>query len=611
MELAPPTDSIGLSMSTQQYTVNQPTINTLLSWIDSNEVAIPEIQRPFVWNKVQVRNLIDSLYRGYPVGYLIAWKNPDVRLRDGTSSAGKRILIDGQQRITALMAAIRGREVMTKDYKPVRIRIAYNLLTRQFEVMNSAIARNPAWIPDIASQFASDYSFMGTVREYIQRNPEADENEVAQSLERLKNIIYNQIGLIELNHDLDIETVTEIFIRVNSSGTTLGQADFAMSKIAVNETYDGPALRKAIDYFCHLAVTPSAFSTIQNNDKAFADTPYFQKMAWLKTETDDLYDPDYSDMLRVAFTSEFRRGKLQDLVALLSGRNFDTRQNEEQIVETTFGRLSNGISHFMNETSFKNLVMIIKSAGFVSPALITSKNAINFAYIVYQTLKNEGVPPHEIEQAVRRWFAMAVLTQRYSGSSETVFDEDIRQIDVQGFREYAASIMASQLSESFWEFTLPQRLDTSANSSSAFRVFQAAQVKLGDKGFLSRDITARDLVTIKSDVHHIFPADFLKKAGKDKAQYNQVANFALTQSEINIAISNKSPNVYFAEILEQVNGGRKRYGNIDRIEDLQRNLEMNCIPEDIFSMSVDDYPEFLRQRRQLMAARIRRYFESL
>jgi hypothetical protein len=611
MELAPHTDSIGLSMSTQQYTVNQPTINTLLSWIDSNEVAIPEIQRPFVWNKVQVRNLIDSLYRGYPVGYLIAWKNPDVRLRDGTSSAGKRILIDGQQRITALMAAIRGREVMTKDYKPVRIRIAYNLLTRQFEVMNSAIARNPAWIPDIASQFASDYSFMGTVREYIQRNPEADENEVAQSLERLKNIIYNQIGLIELNHDLDIETVTEIFIRVNSSGTTLGQADFAMSKIAVNETYDGPALRKAIDYFCHLAVTPSAFSTIQNNDKAFADTPYFQKMAWLKTETDDLYDPDYSDMLRVAFTSEFRRGKLQDLVALLSGRNFDTRQNEEQIVETTFGRLSNGISHFMNETSFKNLVMIIKSAGFVSPALITSKNAINFAYIVYQTLKNEGVPPHEIEQAVRRWFAMAVLTQRYSGSSETVFDEDIRQIDVQGFREYAASIMASQLSESFWEFTLPQRLDTSANSSSAFRVFQAAQVKLGDKGFLSRDITARDLVTIKSDVHHIFPADFLKKAGKDKAQYNQVANFALTQSEINIAISNKSPNVYFAEILEQVNGGRKRYGNIDRIEDLHRNLEMNCIPEDIFSMSVDDYPEFLRQRRQLMAARIRRYFESL
>lgn len=598
-------------MSTQQYTVNQPTINTLLSWIDSNEVAIPEIQRPFVWNKVQVRNLIDSLYRGYPVGYLIAWKNPDVRLRDGTSSAGKRILIDGQQRITALMAAIRGREVMTKDYKPVRIKIAYNLISGQFEVLNSAIVRNSAWIPDISTQFSANYSFMSTVREYMQHNPDADENAVAKSLERLNHIVYNQIGLIELNHDLDIETVTEIFIRVNSSGTTLGQADFAMSKIAVNETYNGPALRKAIDYFCHLAVTPSAFSTIEANDRAFATTPYFARMAWLKNETDDLYDPDYSDMLRVAFTSEFRRGKLEDLVALLSGRNFETRQNEEEIIEATFARLSEGISRFMNESSFKNLVLILKSAGFVHPSLITSKNAINFAYIIYQTLKKQVVSPAEIERAVRRWFVMSVLTQRYSGSSETIFDDDVRQIDSQGFQDYESSITASQLSDAFWEFTLPQRLDTSANSSSAFRVFQAAQVKLGDRGFLSKDYSTRDLVTIKSDVHHLFPADYLKKHGMDKTQYNQVANFVIAQSEINIAISNKAPEVYFSQMLEQVNGGQRRYGNIDTWDGLQRNLEMNCIPEGIFSMTVDDYPEFLRQRRQLMAARIRRYFELL
>ncbi len=598
-------------MSTQQYTVNQPTINTLLSWIDSNEVAIPEIQRPFVWNKVQVRNLVDSLYRGYPVGYLIAWKNPDVKLKDGTSSAGKRILIDGQQRITALMAAVRGREVMTKDYKPVRIRIAYNLLTRQFEVLNSAIARDAAWIPDISSQFTTDYSFMSTVREFMLRNPDADENEVAKSLERLKNIIYNQIGLIELNHDLDIETVTEIFIRVNSSGTTLGQADFAMSKIAVNETYGGPTLRKAIDYFCHLAVTPSAYSAIETNDKAFAATPYFKKMAWLKNETDDLYDPDYSDMLRVAFTSEFRRGKLEDLVALLSGRNFETRQNEEPIIEATFARLSDGISLFMNESSFKNLVLILKSAGFVHPSLITSKNAINFAYVVYQSLRTQSYSAAEIERAVRRWFAMSVLTQRYSGSSETIFDEDVRQIDAQGFRAYEESNIASQLSEAFWEFTLPQRLDTSANSSSAFRVFQAAQVKLGDKGFLSRDYSAHDLVTVKSDVHHLFPADYLKKHGLDKSQYNQVANYVIAQTEINIAISNKAPEVYFGQMLEQVNGGPKRYGNIDTMDELLRNLEMNCIPQDIFLMTVDDYPEFLRQRRQLMAARIRKYFEAL
>lgn len=598
-------------MSTQQYTVNQPTINTLLSWIDSNEVAIPEIQRPFVWNKVQVRNLIDSLFRGYPVGYLIAWKNPDVKLKDGTSAAGKRILIDGQQRVTALMAAIRGRQVMTKDYQPIRIRIAYNLRTRQFEVLNSAIARDSAWVPDIASQFTTDYSFMSTIRDYMQRNPDADENEIAKSLELLKNFVYNQIGLIELDHDLDIDTVTEIFIRVNSSGTTLGQADFAMSKIAANEEYGGPILRKAIDYFCHLATTPSAFHHVAVNDQAFATSPYFEKMAWLRNENDDLYDPDYADMLRVAFASEFRRGKLQDLVALLSGRNFESRTNEEQIIESTFIKLSGGLNQFMNETNFKNLVMIIRSAGFVSPSLISSQNAVNFAYILYLTLRNDGWHPADVERSVRRWFVMSVLSGRYSGSSETVMDEDIRQIDAQGFRAYEASILAGQLSDAFWQFTLPQRLDTSANSSSAFRVFQAAQVKLGDKGFLSRDITAHDLITIKSDVHHIFPADYLKQYRVEKSQYNQVANFALTQSEINKAISNKAPNIYFGEVLEQINGGKKRYGNIDHIEDLRRNLEMNCVPEEIFSMTVSDYPEFLRMRRQLMAARIRKYFELL
>ncbi len=598
-------------MSTQQYTVNQPTINTLLSWIDSNEVAIPEIQRPFVWNKVQVRNLIDSLFRGFPVGYLIAWKNPDVKLKDGTSAAGKRILIDGQQRVTALMAAIRGRQVMTKDYQPVRIRIAYNLRTRQFEVLNSAIARDSAWVPDIASQFTSDYSFMSTIRDYMQRNPEADENKIARSLELLKNVVYNQIGLIELNHDLDIDTVTEIFIRVNSSGTTLGQADFAMSKIAANGDHSGPILRKAIDYFCHLATTPSAFQHIEANDKEFAATSYFQRMAWLRNENDDLYDPDYADMLRVAFASEFRRGKLQDLVALLSGRNFETRTNEEQIIESTFSTLSNGLNRFMNETSFKNLVMIIRSAGFVSPSLISSKNAINFAYILYLTLKRDGWLPAEIEHSVRRWFVMSVLTGRYSGSSETIMDEDIGQIDSQGFRAYEETILAGQLSDAFWELTLPQRLDTSANSSSAFRVFQAAQVKLGDKGFLSRDITAHDLITIKSDVHHIFPADYLKQNRVEKSQYNQVANFALTQSEINKTISNKAPNVYFHEMLEQIDGGQKRYGNIDNLAELRRNLEMNCVPEAIFDMTVADYPDFLRMRRQLMAARIRKYFHLL
>ena len=141
-------------MSTQRYTVTPHPIETLLTWVKTGEIAIPEIQRPFVWEAIKVRNLLDSLYRGYPVGYLIAWRNPNVKLKDGTKSEGKRILIDGQQRVTALMAALLGQQVVTKDYEKVRIRIAFNPLEQRFEVSNVTTVKNAAWIPDVAEVFA-------------------------------------------------------------------------------------------------------------------------------------------------------------------------------------------------------------------------------------------------------------------------------------------------------------------------------------------------------------------------------------------------------------------------------------------------------------------------
>jgi hypothetical protein len=388
-------------MPTQRYAVTQPPIETLFTWIKSGEIAIPEIQRPFVWDATKVRNFLDSLFQGFPVGFLIAWKNPDVKLKDGTSSSGKRILIDGQQRITALMASLLGQEVVNKDYKRVRIRIAFHPETKRFEVTNPAIAKDVSWSPDIAVIFDPHTGMFDLVNAYSEKNQETSKDDVFRSLELLRGITSNQIGLIELNHELDIETVTEIFIRVNSAGVPLSQADFAMSKIAANETYGGNTLRKAIDYFCHMAVAPDFYNTVKN-DAEFASTQFFPQMGWLRNEVDTLYDPSYTDMLRVAFTSEFQRGRLEDLVALLSGRNFETRQYEEEIVEDSFTRLRHGIRRFMNETDFKRFIMIIRSAGFVDPAMIGSQNALNFAYILYLTLRAKGLPSADIEQDVRR-----------------------------------------------------------------------------------------------------------------------------------------------------------------------------------------------------------------
>jgi hypothetical protein len=426
----------------------------------------------------------------------------------------------------------------------------------------------------------------------------------------LRGITSNQIGLIELNSDLDIETVTEIFIRVNSEGVPLSQADFAMSKIAVNETCGGDILRKAIDYFCHLAVAPEFYSTVQS-DQQFAKSQFLPQMAWLRHEKDDLYDPSYTDMLRVAFTSEFRRGRLADLVALLSGRNFETRQYEERIVEESFGRLKDGIGRFMNETHFKRFLMIIRSVGFVDSSMIGSQNAVNFAYVLYLTLRDQGIPNADIERFVRRWYVMSILTGRYSGSPETTFDLDIRQVHSQGIEAYADNLVRGELSDAFWEAALPRAMDTSVASSPYFRLFQAAQIKMNDLGFLSRDITVRELIEVKSDVHHLFPRDYLKKNGFPRGQYNQIANYVVAQSEINISIGNKEPRDYFSQLLDQCNGGPQLYGGITDLDALRENLRMNCVPVGVEEMTAENYTAFLAERRKLMARKIRGYFESL
>lgn len=597
-------------MQIQKYSVNQHQISVFLAYVKAGQIAIPEVQRPFVWDNSKVRDLLDSLYKGYPIGYVITWQNPNIRLKDGKLSEGKKILIDGQQRITALRAAVLGEYVVNKEYDKVRIKIAFNPKTEVFEVQNPAILKDKTWIPDI-SEIMNSSSIIQIVKKYLEANPEVESEVVETNISNLLSIQHKQIGTIDLAHDLDIDTVTEIFIRINSQGVVLSQADFAMSKIASNEKLEGPNLRKAIDYFCHIAVAPQFYEHIRDNDKDFASTDYFKAMIWLKDEKDDLYDPSYTDMLRVAFTSEFSRGRMSDLVSLLSGRNFETRDFEESIAAETFERMKSSTLRFMKEDYFKKFVMIIRSAGFITPELIRSKNALDFAYIIYLKLREDGVSQGEIGRLVSRWFVFSVLTGRYGSSPESTFDYDIKQIANKPFKEYLESVEQAELSDSFWNFGLIQRLDTSVASSPVFHIYQAAQVKGQDKGFLSRDITVADIILYKGDIHHIFPKNYLKINNKSRGDYNQIANYVLMQQEINIAIGAKSPNIYFKELHEQCNGGKIKYGAIDTISELYDNLKTHCIPESIFDSSVDGYDTFLSERRKLMSEKIKKYYNSL
>lgn len=600
-----------------KYTITKYTVEDIISWIKQGQIAIPEMQRPFVWKAVKVRDLLDSLYKEYPIGYIVTWKNSDVKLKDGSISDGKKVIIDGQQRITSLMAAIAGFEVVDSNYKKTRIKISFNPIEEKFEVANPIITKNTLWISDVSDIFKPDFSDIKFKREYLAKNNISESDDIALKVEnsiyKLRCVLTSDIGVTELPNSMDIDTITKIFERLNSYGVTLSQADFVMSKIAANESYDGNNIRKCIDYFCHLAKNPVDYKNILLSDAQYISTDYFKKLEWIRNSTDNLYIPDYADILRVVFAYKFNRGRLYNLVSLLSGRDFTTREYNPEVEEDTFKKIKDGVLDFINKTNFQRFLMILKSIGIVNKKLIKSQNTINFAYALYLTLKGRGLSSNIIERAVRRWLVLSILTERYSSSPESKFEADIKTFyEIDDVIAYIDNIEKGMLSDAFWENVLIDKLKKTSVSSPAFIVFLMAQIKNHSKGFLSDAIEVETLLENRGDKHHIFPKNYLIKNGiTKKNDYNQIANYVYTQQETNINILDKAPNVYFEEVLKQCAGGDELYGNIKNKEDLLNNLKDCSIPESVLTMDYKDYEVFLMERRILMAKTIKDYYTSL
>lgn len=603
---------------TEKYNASNISLEQILSYIKSGEIAIPEIQRPFVWKPRQVRDLIDSLYKGYPTGYLIISQSPDMKLKDGSLSLGKKIMIDGQQRVTALMTAIVGLEVLTSDFTKRKIKIAFNPQASEedeeeiFKVQDNAILKDKKWIADIAELFKPDFDQWAFVNEYCQQNPEVNGSQMNKILMRLLDIKNRQIGVISLDKDLNIDEVTDIFIRINSQGAKLNQADFAMSKIAANTEYGGNALRKAIDYFSHLAVDPDWYGEMAK-DEIFLKTQYASKLKWLKDDRESIFDPDYNDILRIAFMYKFGRAKLKDLVSLLGGRDFETREYREPIAEESFIKLSEGVIDFMNQYTFSNFILGIKSAGFISSKLISSQVTLDFAYTLYLLLNKEAaIEKSQIKHYVAKWFVMSTLTSRYTSSPESQMDFDIKRIREKGFLAFFQEVEEANLSDTFWTIRLVQQLETQVVNSPFFNVFLAAQIHESADALFSNGTKIGDLISLMGDVHHIFPKQYLRKNGyNEKKQYNQIANFTYLDTQVNKEISNDAPNLYFKKAIEQCEIGKVLYGNIADVKVLKDNMKGNCIPSNIVDMDYSDYPEFLATRRKMMAAKIKSYYYSL
>ncbi len=602
---------------TNKYSVAQYSVDNILGFINSGEISIPEIQRPFVWNPSKVRDLIDSLYSGYPTGYLIIWQNPTVRLKDGKEAGGTKILIDGQQRVTALMTALAGQKILTEDYETKAYKIAFNPLAEgneeRFAVQTPVHVKSKNWIADISVVFKPDFNAFNFINEYMANNPEVSSDVINKAIQKLLDIRTCQMGTIILVPDLDINEVTEIFVRINSQGKRLNESDFAMSKIAADSKYGGNILRKAIDYFCHLAVDPIFYEKLSSTDDEFMQSEFAPMLKWLKDDREAIYDPDYNDMLRVCLMHKFGRGKLKDLVNLLSGRDFETRTFKEEIAENSFNQLTSGVKNFMNEYNFKNFVLLIKACGFINEKLLNSKMTLDFAYTLYLILNNsKDIDKIEIKRFVQKWFVLSTLTSRYIGSPESQMDRDLRNIEEKGFRRFFAEVEEAELSDTFWNVGLVQNLETSSINSPYFNTFIAAQVWNAEQSLFSSTTKVSDLVTVTGDVHHIFPKEFLKQNGyDDKSKYNQVANYTYLDTTVNISVGKQAPNEYFTKALEQCHNNQCSVGTILNEEDLKNNLKMNCIPEKIFSMQASDYDEFLLERRKMMAEKIKKYYYSI
>ena len=342
-------------------------------------------------------------------------------------------------------------------------------------------------------------------------------------------------------------------------------------------------------------------------------TDFFKALEWLKDDKEDIFDSGYSDILRISYMYKFGRGKMKDLVSLLGGRNFETKEYNVEIAEQSFKLLKEGVLDFMNRYSHLNFILAIKSIGIKSKKLINSDITLDFAYTLYLLLsKGQNYDAKTVDRFVQKWYVLSTLTSRYINSPESKMDEDLRNIKAKGFEAFFKEVEAAELSETFWQIGLVQRLETSGINSPYFNIFLAAQICGNDNALFSRGTKINDLISILGDVHHIFPKKYLTANGiKNKSEYNQIANYTYLDTQVNKDISDDAPCDYFSKAIAACQSGESAYGNINNYEELLENLRQNCIPIEIASMTHIDYREFLQRRRELMADKIHNYYDSI
>ena len=361
-------------MLSKSYSIKSTEVNRILQDIQQDKIGIPEMQRPFVWSKVQVRDLIDSLYRGYPIGFIVTWENPDANLKAGGKGQNKEIIIDGQQRITALSAALMGKEIVNEKYSKERIYIAFNPATEEFATRSAAIAKDPKWISDISIFNQPGFNTYKYINENCERFGMSGDK-LNDAIQKLMLIYNSEIGVIDLVSNLPIDQVTDIFNRINQKGTRLSSADFAMSRLSSDLSHHGNDLRKEIDYFIQIYRDKNLADNIKKMDVEFANTEYYHHIAWAEKKHSNIFDPDFADLLHISLGVGFLRGKLSQLVSLISGRDFEKRTYTEEAMTEAYQKFDEAVQYTLNESNFSRYVLMLKSLGILDKSFAKDRKS--------------------------------------------------------------------------------------------------------------------------------------------------------------------------------------------------------------------------------------------
>lgn len=583
------------------------TVRDLVSAVDSGTVRLPDIQRPFVWSNAKARDLMDSMYKGFPVGELMFWENTDgdhsrtIGTAEKSQAASMQV-IDGQQRLTSLYAVVKGLRILREDYSQENIVIAFNPLTERFAVPDTAIKRSPDWIHDIKVVFESPIDARSDYIDGLEdarggeRLPRADERRIEEAINRLARVLSYQFQVVQLKRDVSRETAADIFVRINSEGVKLSSADFILTWLSV---FWEEGRQQLEDFARASRFTPEELSRVEE-----------RSIRWTPKNPYLTLDPNH--LLRVVVAVGNRRAPLQDAYNALRGRDPRTREIVPENREKELTKLQDGQARALDPKHWDEYLKVIERAGIRTSAMVTAKNAVLYGYALWLIGRTEfGVPVDDLREVMARWYFMAQITGRFSGSPETRAQQDLNRLDgldrtPATFKEAIDSLVATTLTADWWMVTLPEDLHTSNMSGPAYTGYVAA-LNILDADVLLSNLKVKDWIDpnrrpVKGvEKHHLFPKDYLKGplGLSSTRQINQVANQALVEWSDNIDISNRAPAVYWHDQVAD----KKIHGDRQALQ-----TWWHALPEGWTDM---EYTEFLAARRKLIAAVTHEGFRKL